>query len=46
MFAMILLCVAVLCSLVARPPMPPLQWVAIGLTVIALLSAALKWAPF
>lgn len=45
MFPIILLCVAVLC--IAAGPSPSVQsWIAIVLTVIALLAVCLKWQPF
>jgi hypothetical protein len=48
MFAMIILCVAVLLAILMHAPMPPwqpLQWIALGLTVLALLSVCLRWSP-
>lgn len=48
MFAMIILCVAVLCLAVMHAPPPawqPVQWIAVGLTVLALLAVCLRWSP-
>lgn len=45
MFALILICVAILC--IVTGPRPSVQsLIAIVLTVIALLSVCLKWQPF
>jgi len=44
MFAIILLCVAVLCLAISRERTPQ-TWLAVILTVIALLSICLKWNP-
>lgn len=45
MFALILLCVAVLCLAVSSAP-PPQAWIAIILTVVALLAVCTGWKPF
>lgn len=44
MFPMIILCVAVL--LLAAVPDPIARYIAIGLTVLALLATCFRWAPF
>ena len=45
MFAMVLICVAVLCLAVSPAPSPQ-GWLAIVLTVVALLAVCLRWQPF